>query len=171
MKVAALYVQPRSIYSTFQDVELFDLARDARTYGGPWPVIAHPPCRAWGKYKAWAKPRDGERDLAFHALEQVNRYGGVFEHPVGSTFFQEAGIPASRLWRVNQVDFGHRAIKATWLYLVGCHPPQNMPPAGRPVTTVERLCRQERERTPETFARLLVDLARSVHPQNYQALA
>lgn len=163
MTVAALYVQSRSVYSSFENVEIFDLARDATTYNGPWPVVAHPPCRSWGKFKAWAKPRAGERELAFLALEQVNRYGGVLEHPVGSGLFREAGIPTSRLWRVNQVDWGHRALKPTWLYLVGCSPPLELPGPGVPVTTVERLCRQERERTPLAFARMLIDLARSVN--------
>lgn len=161
MTVAALYVQDRSIYASIPGVELYDLKRDARTYVGPYPVVAHPPCRAWGKFKAFAKPREGERELAFHAIEQVQRYGGVLEHPVGSTLFAEAGIPASALWRVNQCDWGHRALKPTWLYLVGCSPPQDIPPPGVPMTTVERMCRQERERTPAAFARMLVTLAAS----------
>lgn len=163
MTVAALYVQSRSVYSCFDNVECFDLARDATQYRGPWAVVAHPPCRSWGKFKAWAKPRDGERELAFLALRQVEQYGGVLEHPVGSSLFKEAGIPVAKLWRVNQVDWGHRALKPTWLYLVGCHPPAVLPQPGVPVTTVERLCRQERERTPPAFARMLVDLARSVN--------
>lgn len=162
MTVAALYVQARSTYRLFPDVELFDLARDATGYRGPWPVICHPPCRSWGKFKAWAKPRPGERELAFLALEQVREYGGVLEHPVGSTLFKEAGIPASELWTVNQVDWGHRALKPTHLYLVGCRPPDLRPSPGVPVTTVERLCRQERERTPVAFAKMLVELAASV---------
>ncbi|MDM7980177.1 MAG: hypothetical protein QUV71_07510 [Rhizobium sp.] len=161
MTVAALYVQQKSVYSSFPNVELYDLARDARTYGGPWPVVAHPPCRSWGKFKAWAKPVEGERELAFLALEQVQRFGGVLEHPVGSTLFAEAGISASKLWRVNQCDWGHRALKPTWLYLVGCNPPADLPQPGVPVTTVERMCRQERERTPPAFAGMLLALAAS----------
>lgn len=162
MTVAALFVQSRSVYSRFSGLELYDLARDATTYAGPYPVVCHPPCRAWGKFKAWAKPMPGERDLAFFGLEQVRKYGGVLEHPLGSSLFREAGIPASHLWCVNQVDWGHRALKPTLLYLVGCERPAHNPAPGVPVTTVERLCRQERERTPLAFAEMLVELARSV---------
>lgn len=161
MTVAALYVQQGGVYSSLPGVVAYDVKADARNYAGPWPVVAHPPCRAWGKFRHVAKPRDGERELAFHALEMVRRYGGVLEHPVGSQFFAAAGISRSDLVRVNQVDWGHRAIKSTYLLLVGCTMPDALPQPGVPVTTVERLCRQERERTPRAFAEFLVGLARS----------
>lgn len=46
MIVAALYVDPKGVYAGLPDVEVWDEARDARTYAGPWPVVAHPPLRA-----------------------------------------------------------------------------------------------------------------------------
>lgn len=159
MIVAALYVQRAGIYSQLPGVDCYDIERDARTYQGPLPVVAHPPCRAWGKFASWAKPRDGERELALRAIEQVDKYGGVLEHPVGSRLFKEAGIPLSRLVRVNQCDWGHRALKPSYLYIVGAKMPDDLPPPGTPSTTVERMCRQERERTPPEFARFLVRLA------------
>ena len=42
--VAALYVEPDGPYSNLDGVEVWDEARDARTYAGPHPVVAHPPC-------------------------------------------------------------------------------------------------------------------------------
>lgn len=47
MKVAALYVETNGVYADLPDVELWDEARDARLYAGPWPVVAHPPCGRW----------------------------------------------------------------------------------------------------------------------------
>lgn len=41
--VAALYVDPRGPYPKLV-AEWYDAARDARTYEGPLPVVAHPPC-------------------------------------------------------------------------------------------------------------------------------
>lgn len=55
--VAALFVRSDSVYKKMEGVECFDMERDARTYDGPWPVVAHPPCRAWGNFAMFAKPR------------------------------------------------------------------------------------------------------------------
>lgn len=48
--IAALYVLPDGPYAGLEGVEVWDEARDARTYAGPWPVVAHPPCQRWGRY-------------------------------------------------------------------------------------------------------------------------
>ena len=45
--VAALYVDSDGVYSGLDGVEIWDEARDARLYTGPWPVVAHPPCHKW----------------------------------------------------------------------------------------------------------------------------
>ena len=47
--IAALYVESRGVYAGLPDVDLRDRDRDARTYAGPWPVVAHPPCARWGR--------------------------------------------------------------------------------------------------------------------------
>jgi hypothetical protein len=48
--VAALYVTKGGCYFGLEGVDPWDEARDARTYAGPWPVIAHPPCQRWGRF-------------------------------------------------------------------------------------------------------------------------
>lgn len=169
--VVALYVQKRSIYRQL-GVECFDIERDARSYGGWLPVVAHPPCRAWGRLRAFAKPRDDEAALAFHALLCVRECGGVLEHPAGSSFWTAAELPLPGAgfdrfggWTlpVNQQDFGHRAPKATWLYVVGCLP-KDVPAFGLRLGVapgrIEAMGKAERERTPEAFARWLIELAR-----------
>lgn len=171
MIVAALYVRDVSHYKDMPHVEAYDRHRDARTYPGPYPVVAHPPCRSWGKYAHWSKAETEERDLAFLALDQVRRFGGVLEHPVGSRLWPVMQLPRPGAvhdrfggWtlQTDQCRFGHRAMKPTLLYIVGLQPDQlpPLPPARRPETTVENMGRPERERTPEPFARFLVDLAR-----------
>jgi hypothetical protein len=47
LTIAALYVDPNGAYVNLPGVEVWDEARDARTYAGPWPVVAHPPCNKW----------------------------------------------------------------------------------------------------------------------------
>lgn len=133
--VAALFVRADSIYKTLDGVDAYDAVRDALTWQGGCPVVAHPPCRAWGKLRALAKPRPGERELALWAVEQVRRFGGVLEHPAFSTLWQAAGLPrpedgpdAFGGWTlaISQHWWGHKAEKLTWLYIVG------VPPSGLP---------------------------------------
>lgn len=168
--MAALYVRSDSVYKSL-GVECFDIERDARTYDGPGPVVAHPPCRAWGRLSHFAKPRDDEKSLGFHAVDMVRFYGGVLEHPASSKLFAAAGLPrpgaavdAFGGWTfpINQQCFGHRAPKATWLYIVGAGPGR-LPDFGLRLGVapgrIESMGRAEREKTPEPFARWLIDLA------------
>lgn len=46
--VAALFVEEASTYMRVEGVDAWDEARDARLYDGPYPVVAHPPCKCWG---------------------------------------------------------------------------------------------------------------------------
>ncbi len=135
MTVAVLFARADSVYKTLPDVEVYDMDRDARTYDGPWPVVAHPPCRTWGTLSHLFEHPAGERDLAPWAVAQVRRFGGVLEHPSKSRLWPELGLPAIGKqdsyggWTlaIHQSDFGHRAQKKTRLYIVGC-PPCDVPP-------------------------------------------
>ena len=168
MTVAALFVRRDSPYKLLAGVDPYDADRDATTYNGPWPVVAHPPCRAWGRLAHFAKPRPGERDLGHFALDAVRRWGGVLEHPEASALWAEAGLlaPLTYDWFggftvvVDQSAWGHRARKRTWLYFCGCEP-LSIPPARPALTTVERMSRAERERTPPELASWLVQCASS----------
>jgi len=128
--VAVLFARADSHYKALPGVEVFDMERDARTYDGPWPVVAHPPCRGWGRLRTFAKPRPDERNLARLAVALVREFGGVLEHPAWSSLW-----PAQRLPHPGQRDqwggwtlaapqmwWGHKAEKATWFYVVGCEP-------------------------------------------------
>lgn len=166
-QVAALFVRSDSHYSAL-GCDCFDIHRDALTWAGVVPGIFHPPCRAWGQLSHFAKPRPGERDLALWAVDMCRKFGGVVEHPINSRLWNEIGclpygirddfggvlIPVFQSW------WGHRAPKKTGLYI--CGPVPQLPsPVCQAVTTVERMCRAERERTPLAFAKFLVDLARN----------
>ncbi|MGE0451731.1 MAG: hypothetical protein AB7Q29_19310 [Vicinamibacterales bacterium] len=113
--------------------------RDARTYAGPYPVVAHPPCARWGRYwhggpSAKVRRVKGDDEGCFAAaLDAVRRWGGVLEHPAASSAWDEFGLkcpPRVGGWIVadwqggwtcciDQGHYGHRAQKATWLYAVG----------------------------------------------------
>ena len=166
-------------------VECFDIERDARSYSGTMPVVAHPPCRAWGRLRGLAKPRPDEKELALFAVEKVRQLGGVLEHPEASSLWQAAGLPLPGAGRddfggwtlsIAQHWFGHRAMKKTWLYIVGVEPRSipvfsiSLELPSRVIASsaksrrikVPECTKAEREHTPPELAIWLVELARSV---------
>jgi hypothetical protein len=190
MTVAVLFARADSHYRALPECDVWDKARDARKWPGGCPVIAHPPCRGWGRLRGLANPEPGEKELAFFAIDQVQRHGGVLEHPAGSTLWRKAHLPAPMErgvcgWTlpIDQFWFGHRAKKATWLYIVGIEPEQvpRIPivlgdapcvcgPAGRrrdggrlhkgDLGWRPEITKAERELTPPALAAWLVALAR-----------
>lgn len=92
--VAALCVAPRSAYHDMPGVEAYDMKRDALTFPGGMPIVAHPPCRAWSAYCAHqAKPVAGEMELGLWCADMVRKWGGVLEQPAHSRLFDAACLP------------------------------------------------------------------------------
>lgn len=182
--VAALYIDPRGPYPSMPSVDCWDETRDARTYAGPHPVVAHPPCGPWGRLKHLY--RGAEHDCAPAAVAAVRAWGGVLEHPADSKLWKHSGLPlpgqppdsyGGVTLAVNQVEWGHACIKPTWLYVVGVPELHVGPPfPGRAPThriwygKFERsghsgpkllvASKEIRRRTPLAFAAWLVELAR-----------
>jgi hypothetical protein len=178
----ALYVDPRGPYPDLVR-EWYDEKRDARTYAGPWPVVAHPPCERWGDQFHGCFPADhpkrrhlgddGETFVA--ALLSVRTYGGVIEHPAHSKAWNNFGLPkpSHRGWTfpdrfggrsasIEQGHWGHKARKPTWLYAVGA--PVVTLPLGPSEANVrlDKACSHEaryRSMSPVAFAEWLVSLA------------
>lgn len=178
-RVAALFVDPKGVYANLADVEVWDEARDARLYAGPWPVVAHPPCARWSNLAHIHKHRwpIGADDGCFEAaLAAVRRWGGVLEHPAGSLAWAEYELPypgrygwasslddAGLVTEVDQGSYGHPARKRTWLYAVGVEPcPLDWRPArGYPVENMHTAT-GEAARTPIAFRDVLLNMARIV---------
>lgn len=133
--IAVLFARRDSVYKTLPEVDVWDADRNALTWPGGAPVIAHPPCRAWGRLRNVARPAEGEKELALWAVRQVRQWGGILEHPAGSLLWQEANLPAPSVhdawhgWTLPIVQhwWGHPAEKKTWLYIVGCQA-NDLPP-------------------------------------------
>lgn len=130
MKIAVLFARSDSNYKSIPDCDVYDIQRNALNYQGNAPIVAHPPCRAWGQLSHMAKPRENEKELALWAVDMVRKNGGVLEHPKQSKLW-----PAKKLPLPNEIDsfggwtlpifqcnFGHTAEKPTYLYIVGITP-------------------------------------------------
>jgi hypothetical protein len=147
--IAVLFARSDSDYKNYPDFEVYDIERDARQFCKKMPVLAHPPCRAWGQLSHMANPREGEKQLAYLALAQVRLNGGVLEHPASSRFFKEAELPIGMFTdefggftvQIDQFDFGHVAHKATKLYICGIDPSllPELPPKNT-ATTDRSIC-------------------------------
>jgi hypothetical protein len=136
-----LFVAKDSIYKAL-GCDCYDAERNALTYSGNSPVVAHPPCQLWGKmakinHLRWGGEhnRPGNDGGCFRfALDTVNQCGGVLEHPAETYAWVSHGLPYPGIgwtrWRqgwvceVWQSAYGHRAQKRTWLYYCGSDKPE-----------------------------------------------
>jgi len=141
-KVAALFVARNGCYWNLDEVQPWDEHRDARLYAGPFPVVAHPPCERWSILAHSVQAQYGypicQDDGCFaSALNSVETFGGVLEHPAYSMAWDWFGlthpdkgkwIPTRKGWtcQVAQSAYGHSATKMTWLYYVGENPPPEL---------------------------------------------
>lgn len=178
--IAVLFVRQDSPYKTQLGCDCYDIERDARTFAGGIPVIAHPPCRAWGVLKHLAKPRPDERDLALWAVKQVQKNGGILEHPAGTGLWRAAGLPEVGEFldehggftiEIDQYSFHHVAHKATKLYICGLRSMFDLLPiptrdgkAEKSITGqvpgTKRCTQYEREYTPTMMMQWLIETAR-----------
>lgn len=140
MRVAALYVEADGPYANLPGVDAWDAQRDARNYRGPDRVVAHPPCKRWGRYWSGGPSARTRRLLGddggcfASALWAVRTFGGVIEHPQDSQAWEWFGLTkpprlgwgwsshqdafGGRSCAVVQGRYGHPARKGTWLYAV-----------------------------------------------------
>jgi hypothetical protein len=116
-----LFARSDSHYKNYPNLEVFDADRNALSCKDETASIYHPPCRAWGQLKHFAKPRPGERKLAIWSLLRINKFGGVLEHPANSELFKKYYLLMNKgfVLDLEQVWFGHKARKPTKLYIVG----------------------------------------------------
>jgi len=168
--IAALFVDASGVYSGLPDVDLWDEARDARRYAGPYPVVAHPPCSRWcrlaGLVEArWGYRKGDDNGCFAAALAAVRRWGGVLEHPAYSDAWTGFGLPipdwigwqvgidGGATCHVEQGRYGHPAKKATWLY--SCQVP------------LERLPSLDWGRQPDSGSAALVSWCGNHTKRNY----
>jgi hypothetical protein len=182
--VSILFVRKDSIYKSL-GVDCWDIERDARLWPGGNPIVAHPPCRAWGQLAHFAKPRMDEKELAIFAINQIRKHGGVLEHPRASRLWKHMKLPMPGQGAdeyggysvcVNQSWWGHLAVKKSLLYIVGCdlkdlpimpikfdaitHTVSSQIKLKSGKRTKKELTKEQREETPLDFAKWLIEVAK-----------
>lgn len=199
MTLSVLYARSDSVYKRPPfELDVYDFDRDATNFDGNGPVIAHPPCRGWGRLRGLSKATEREKTLGLHALNIVRANGGVLEHPESSILFDGVGIknplfdPGSIdefggfIFPIQQCSFGHKARKNTWLYICGLKPTE-LPPypfimgeAAYVISTGKRtkkwkkeVSRIDREATPFDLALWLYEIVQLIDEKkfNYQEAA
>lgn len=174
--IAVLCAARKTHYRDLPDVDVYDADRDARTFQGGMPIIAHPPCRSWSAFMGhWAKPAEGERELGLWCCEQLRACGGILEQPAHSRLFQAAELPLpgrriGSLWtlQVDQYWWGFPTQKKTWLCFSGMHPRDVVVPYRLRASTrgdryrFECMSHGQRSRTTLAMCEWLVATARLV---------
>ena len=180
--ISVLFAARNSIYKTISGLDVWDEDRNAIKWPGGNPGIFHPPCRLWSKWlRHFSTAPIAEKELALWSVEQVRANGGVLEHPACSLLWDEARLPkpgTGDQWglciAVRQQWWGHKAQKATWLYICGCRELPEIPfVLGEPQCCyndfnpkhrkahpdLQTLTHRERHATPAAFAHWLVESA------------
>lgn len=188
MPIAALFVQTGGSYFDNEDVDPWDIERDARSYVGENPVVAHPPCNLWVNLAALNYKRYGgehnrpgnDQGCFASALTSVIRCGGVLEHPAFTNAWKAYGLlrPGKDGWsrspdgywvcEVWQSAYGHKARKRTWLLYSGGNPPAEMlwsrEPGTHQIGWFDRkkptLSKKAASATPKAFRDALISLAK-----------
>jgi len=179
-KIAILCAQRKSVYNHFTrlminshliDIEIYDKKRDANSFTGGMAVIAHPPCRLWGKLLPFVKIepllRIKEKELGRFCVNAVIENGGILEQPFDSKLFYEMKLPHGGManslgftLEIPQRMFGHYMIKNTWLFFSKIEHSEIEPiqPVihGKPLKSIQRLSHRQRESTPYSLAEWLI---------------
>lgn len=187
--VAALYVETGGVYFNLPGVDPWDEERDARLYDGPYPVVAHPPCNVWCQLAPvnearYGKPVGHDGGCFAAALEAVETFGGVLEHPAYTLAWHAFDInrprrgswqPSREGWvtEISQSAYGCAARKRTWLYYVGDTEPPALDWRDVPGEAViggginsgecvgrRKIEKREASTTPKLFRDVLLQLAR-----------
>lgn len=184
MKTVVLFCQEKSTYKSLKGknrvalCDVYDKKRDALTYNGTNAAVYHPPCRLFSRLRSFSNADESEKYLAFWSVRRVRKYGGILEHPMGSTLFKLANLPLPGesdehgfTIEVDQFHFGHPFRKRTWLYIVGL-------PVGSPAANYKKipgepkyvmkdseggLSKHYRQYTPKKFAKWIVNLCAQIN--------
>lgn len=128
MVVPVLFVHQKSNYKKDNDFDCYDEKRNALNFKSKIPAIYHPPCRKFSRLRGLSCAPDSEKELAYWAIDNVRKYGGIVEHPHDSKLWKDKNVIKPGTYDefggfticIDQSWFGYYTEKRTLLYIVGC---------------------------------------------------
>jgi hypothetical protein len=126
MSTPVLFCEKNSVYR-YLGCDVYDLSRNAISCKSFKPAIYHPPCQSWSRLRKFSNFVPGNHWLGVWAFIRVRRFGGILEQPESSYLFKfmKAPLPGTgydhfggRTVVIDQVKYGHKCRKRTWLYIV-----------------------------------------------------
>lgn len=164
--ITVLCCHSRSVYKKL-GVNCYDQKRDALTYSGYSPIIAHPPCRSFSRLHGFVSIENKIRDheIADHCITLLRRNGGILEQPARSTMKKvfDLGQP----YYIDQYWFGLPFSKPTWLWTFNCELndlPLMLNPVRNTRKTMANMSSQQRSYTTVEMATWLIDsIKRSIY--------
>lgn len=125
--ISILFADTQSHYYSIPGLDVWNVNRNALNFNDSNVCIVHPPCRLFSRLKSFSTAPAHEKEFAFFAMDKVILNGGIFEHPVGSSFFKEYSLSGRYKHRmnfgfltsINLSWFGYPAVKKTLLYFHG----------------------------------------------------
>lgn len=159
--IAVLCADEKSHYFEIEGLDIYTKSRPMELFTGGVPIIGHPPCGQWGKFKWRAKANPREKDLAIQCIEHLSREGGVIEHPEGSDIWKLQWPKGTKFQKVNLHQFGFKAKKTTILAWYKYKPIEEPLNFNAIHTTIERMDKKHRHITPPTMCKWLVESIRN----------
>jgi hypothetical protein len=174
--ISVLFTENGSIYYDL-GLDCWDINRDAMLYDRNNTIIAHPPCRLFGRLFKFSTAPGCERLLGVFSVLMAQKYGGIVEQPAGSKLWKLCNISRSTkpdkyggyVINVQQNWFGYACKKSTDLYIVGC-PLKKLPEIPLNFNAIEyginktkfglkEYSKKARSTTTYDFAKWLVEVA------------
>jgi len=124
-KIAILCASEKSNYfqlSNCFNLDIYTASRSMRLFNDNCPVICHPPCAQWSRLSHFSKVNVSDKNLAIECWEIMQRNGGIFEHPSGTSFFKYVNADKKNMISVDQHWWNFPARKRTLLYFHKYHP-------------------------------------------------
>lgn len=177
-----IFCEVNSVYHLLSS-DVYDILHPATLCNSMRPAIYHPPCRTWSRLRAFSNFIPGDHWLGVWAFIRVRTFGGVLEQPECSRLFKfmKAPSPGSGYDKfggktvvIDQVNYGHKCRKRTWLYIVDFYQnlelkpgqpgrkPSHIIASKRAASKLKSLPKKYRNYTPKDLALALIELTSKI---------